>query len=176
MSTCQRNGKMHYCVRCNDYFKQGSKFKEHPPLCKIIKVRRPKRLVQPKRLGINASKYFLKIYDEKFFNGSLKNYVSVKWVSFYRGPQNQECAGVTMPPTQKDRTTIKLNWCPLRKHQLQDIKNTLVHEMIHSFLMLKGRERAQNSAHFHGSPFLKEMRRINSFRTGVTITPTFKAV
>lgn len=61
----------------------------------------------------------------------------------------------------------------LERYSKQDILNTLVHEMIHVYLMLRRKEDSQQ-VNFHGPNFKREMRRINGENTGLKVSIDFE--
>ncbi|KAF8821157.1 SprT domain-containing protein [Cardiosporidium cionae] len=97
-------------------------------------------------------------YNCKYFWDDL-NSVSVRWSS-----KMTLCAGLCL--YVHGACSIRLSEPLLKYRSIQELKETLLHEMIHAFLFVTQNKRDHSA---HGPEFRKHMNRINSL-TGMNIT------
>lgn len=157
------------CYNCRGTFLSKPQYHGHVGHCTR---RRPRlRFRHIKRLGVNLDAEF-KNFDNTLFNGALAGKVRYEWARFHGSDPNKDVAGLAYPATRRDKILIQLNWVVLQNHTLRDTLNTLAHEMIHAFLILRKRE--DKTVDPHGNNFVKEMKRINRQTKDVFITKHFK--
>jgi predicted SprT family Zn-dependent metalloprotease len=98
------------------------------------------------------------LYDDLYFHGLL-GCVELVWST-----RMTLCAGLCC---YKDGLiTIKLSEPLLKFRSVEDMKETLLHEMIHAFMWVTGTESGRDG---HGSAFLEMMELIN-LQTGLSVT------
>ena len=100
----------------------------------------------------------LLVYDSSFFEGRLGS-VELKW-----SKRMTLCAGVCS--YKEGLVSIRLSEPLLKLRPVKDLKETLLHEMIHAYLMVTGRESGRDG---HGDAFLALMWEINE-QTGLDIS------
>lgn len=100
----------------------------------------------------------LQLYDHCFFE-SLLGGIELKW-----SKRMTLCAGICC---YKDGlVSIRLSEPLLKLRPVKDLKETLLHEMIHAYLMVTGKESGRDG---HGASFLEMMCEIND-QTGLEIS------
>ncbi len=104
---------------------------------------------------------FFAYYNSFFFEGVLERCI-VEW-----SEKMTLCAG-TCTHSSYDSCTIRLSAPLLQFRSANELKETLLHEMIHAFLFLTN-PRACLTEGGHGNEFQKIMHNINSI-TGLNIT------
>lgn len=100
----------------------------------------------------------LQIYDHSFFEERLGS-VELKW-----SKRMTLCAGVCS--YKEGLVSIRLSEPLLKLRPVKDLKETLLHEMIHAYLMVTGKESGRDG---HGDAFLALMWQINE-QTGLDIS------
>ena len=100
----------------------------------------------------------LQVYNQCFFEGRLSA-VELKW-----SKRMTLCAGVC---AYKDGlVSVRLSEPLLKLRPVSDLYETLLHELIHAYLMVIGQAAGRDG---HGEPFLMKMYEINK-ETGLNIT------
>jgi hypothetical protein len=106
---------------------------------------------------INIHDLFVE-YSTIYFNSLLHNSaVMVEWSS-----RMTSCAGICVLQNKLGQCTIRLSKPLLKYRSSMELKETLIHEMIHAYLFLTGGQTYsdyQNGG--HGQAFLEKMYEIN---------------
>lgn len=105
------------------------------------------------------------VFDDMFFNSSLR-FCTVSW-----SPRMTSCAGLCC--FQKGQCSIRLSKPLLTLRPRSDLVETLLHEMIHAYIMLSGKSRSEGRDG-HGPEFHKKMHRINQLaKCNITVYHSF---
>mmetsp|Transcript_28066 Transcript_28066/g.39196 ORF Transcript_28066/g.39196 Transcript_28066/m.39196 type:complete len:273 (+) Transcript_28066:56-874(+) len=98
------------------------------------------------------------VYDRVYFSSALTNAgVEIKWGS----KMMTKCAGMCEYKGRTGSIQIRLSPSLLQYRSNDDVKDTLLHEMIHAYLFLDHTETDRDG---HGVHFHRHMDRINSIR------------
>eukprot|EP00736_Rhodelphis_marinus_P004932 Rmarinus@m.17548 len=97
-----------------------------------------------------------RFYNITYFDASL-DCVSVEW----SGPRMTLCAGICTYHRREGLCQIRLSEPLLKYRPMHDMKNTLLHEMIHAWLFVKEKN-TDHSA--HGPCFVRKMEIINAHK------------
>ena len=99
------------------------------------------------------------LYDELYFEGALKG-VEVRW-----SQRMTLCAGVCVYESG-GYCSVRLSEPLLKFRSPKEVRETLLHEMIHAFLFVR---KGKTDRTAHGPEFLKHMHRINA-ETGLNLS------
>lgn len=109
--------------------------------------------------SVNVHDLFVK-YNALYFKSSLSS-VSVEW-----SKRMTLCAGLCVYKGKQSGPEIRLSEPLLKFRTKKDVKETLLHEMIHAYLFLHEKNKDHDD---HGEKFQSHMRRINQ-ETGLKIS------
>ena len=111
------------------------------------------------------------IYDQTFFRGDLEGKVLLEW-----SKRMTQCAGICYLDQATRRSgkglfcIVRLSLPLLKYRSMNELYETLLHELIHAWLFLTKNKHERNDGHDgHGPDFLVKMREINDM-TGLKLS------
>lgn len=143
------------CPNCGKAFRQEVAMSLHHGTCgEVLGTRaRPVFGMVLQENDLDVWKLF-KLYNVKLFRGSLRNKIRIEWTDWIA--EWSQTNGATSPRSDSNHPIVIRLHRRIMSNPLLT-RGTLVHEMIHSYLILKNKEDEGDS---HGPNFQAKLRKI----------------